>query len=138
MHIQYVGKSGVLPEHRGLRFTARLPADTPLRPGARAELARVAIAQPPDADWEFRRAPAGAWVSVLTERGVGLRLADELPFEDEFEDTPGDAWLAATVAACPRCGAAIVWYEAGYAPGYRVCCGRARHHCRVCSDDESE
>ena len=36
---------------------------------------------------------------------------------------PGSTWSAITGVLCPvdGCGQALVWYEAGYVPGYRVC-----------------
>lgn len=35
----------------------------------------------------------------------------------------GDYWDAVTTVPCPvpGCGQTVVWYEAGYVPGYRVC-----------------
>lgn len=36
---------------------------------------------------------------------------------------PGDYWDAVTNVPCPvaGCDQIVVWYEAGYVPGYRVC-----------------
>ena len=34
---------------------------------------------------------------------------------------PWDMWAAVTGAPCPLCGRDLVWYEAGYVSGYRVC-----------------
>ena len=37
--------------------------------------------------------------------------------------TPDHPWSAVTAVPCPvpGCGQTVVWYEAGYVPGYRVC-----------------
>lgn len=39
---------------------------------------------------------------------------------------PGDYWDAVTDVPCPveGCDQTVVWYEAGYVPGYRVCMQR--------------
>jgi len=39
---------------------------------------------------------------------------------------PTDVWADVTGAACPAddCGQTLVWWEAGYVPGYRVCLAR--------------
>lgn len=38
-------------------------------------------------------------------------------------DMPGSGWEAVTGVPCPvrGCKQTVVWYEAGYVPGYRVC-----------------
>ena len=39
----------------------------------------------------------------------------------------GDYWTAVSDVPCPvpGCGQTVVWYEAGYVPGYRVCMARS-------------
>lgn len=41
---------------------------------------------------------------------------------------PGDIWASITGVPCPvpGCDHELVWYEAGYVPGYRVCMARVR------------
>ena len=41
----------------------------------------------------------------------------------EQREHPGDYWDAVTDVPCPveGCSHTVVWYEAGYVPGYRVC-----------------
>lgn len=34
-----------------------------------------------------------------------------------------DAWHDVPLPPCPDCGGDLVWYEAGYVPGTRKCCG---------------
>jgi len=38
-----------------------------------------------------------------------------------------DPWALAGIAPCPNCGGRLLWAEAGYVPGYRICemCGRS-------------
>ena len=40
--------------------------------------------------------------------------------------SPHDYWLSVTDVPCPvpGCNQTIVWYEAGWVPGYRVCMAR--------------
>lgn len=37
-------------------------------------------------------------------------------------------WLLAEWLPCPVCAAPIVWYEAGFVPGYRICTRPPYHH----------
>ena len=57
--------------------------------------------------------------------GLGIRMKDDAPFDDEI----GHAyWEQAHFLPCPECGAPLVWYEAGFVPGYRVCARFPYHH----------
>jgi len=56
-----------------------------------------------------------------------LRLAWEPKYPREFVDI----WKQANWTPCPECGSPVVWYEAGYVPGYRVCTGKLSHHSLV-------
>ena len=55
---------------------------------------------------------------------MGLRLAIEPPYPGEFPDY----WRQVDFTPCPVCAAPVVWYEAGYVPGYRVCTNPPHHH----------
>jgi hypothetical protein len=63
----------------------------------------------------------------------GLRLVSEPPYPDEWppEEVQRDygAWVP-----CPHegCGRALVWFEAGYVPGYRLC--TQGHHAQLSED----
>lgn len=93
-----------------------------------------------DGDWRvmLRRPPAGLVLVLVGERAeqrLGLRIEREPRY-------PGE-WPASAVAwhergcwtPCPVCGAALVWYEAGYVPGYRICL--SGHHSRLSADGRS-
>lgn len=36
---------------------------------------------------------------------------------------PRRAWWDVPLPPCPHCGGAILWWEAGWVPGVRRCCG---------------
>lgn len=57
-------------------------------------------------------------------RDVGLRLQTEPQYPGEYRNS---SWELAEWLPCPVCGAPIIWYEAGYVPGYRIC-GKPPHH----------
>ena len=51
--------------------------------------------------------------------------------DHEVYDMPSkhpDYWAAVTTVECPvaNCAHVVVWYEAGYVPGYRVCMAPGR------------
>lgn len=83
--------------------------------------------------------PAGL-VAVLIdgdEQYRGLRMRDEPPFPGEWHDG-GVAWYERgqwVPCPVPRCGRALVWYEAGYVPGYRIC--TRGHHAQLSRDGRS-
>jgi hypothetical protein len=85
-------------------------------------------------------APCGGLVECLVGHGNEqhhcLRLDVEPEFPGEWSDGRGIAWHErGQWVACPECGAALVWYEAGYVPGYRICLNG--HHCQLLSDGRS-
>ena len=67
----------------------------------------------------------------------GLRMSDEprYPHEMPTAQISWDAW--GQWLPCPSCGASLVWYEAGYVPGYRVCSAAPHHHVRLSADGRS-
>ena len=62
---------------------------------------------------------------VPGEDCIAIRLENEMPYPDEFESS---WWEQAEWLPCPVCSAPLVWYEAGYVPGYRVCTSPSHHH----------
>lgn len=73
------------------------------------------------------RMPRGIVAALLPAGETGIRLAAEQPYPIEYPTL----WEQAAWLPCPKCGAPVVWYEAGYVPGYRVCAGPGHHHSRV-------
>lgn len=55
---------------------------------------------------------------------TGIRLEHEPSYPQEY----ADSWRQVDFTPCPVCLAPVVWYEAGYVPGYRVCTGKRHHH----------
>jgi len=79
--------------------------------------------------------PAGLVLCLIgqgDEQHRGLRLSDEPAYPGEWRDS-GIAWHErGSWVPCPRCGSALVWYEAGYVPGWRIC--TRGHHAQLSSD----
>ncbi len=127
-------RTGVFSEHKKLRFEGGgIRTDTRMTIPARESLERVSIVH--DNAYYYQRPPTGL-LPVLAPRMeagaptsgymLALRCADEPPFPGEMPNP--DMWIEVDLTPCPKCGAALVWYEAGYVPGYRVCAGPRHHH----------
>ena len=91
---------------------------------------------------------AGATVTPLPSPAAGyeITLGEQMPagivalhhheaphlaLRMRGEPGPGrayDCWTQIDWTPCPVCGAPVVWYEAGYVPGYRVCVRPPHHH----------
>lgn len=55
---------------------------------------------------------------VLGEQSTAVRTAEEPAWPREFEA----GWaLRGQWVPCPTCGAALLWCEAGFVPGWRIC-----------------
>lgn len=61
---------------------------------------------------------------------LGLRLASEPEFPYE---SPAAWYDRGALVPCPECGAALVWAEAAFVPGWRLCLGGG-HACRLSGD----
>ncbi len=67
--------------------------------------------------------------------GGGLRLQSEPAYPGEWAGVVCVAWWErGDWVPCPHhgCGAPLVWYEAGYVPGYRICLWG--HHAQLSRD----
>lgn len=55
--------------------------------------------------------------------GTGMQDHEVYDMPPKTSDYGGDYWAAVTDVPCPvgGCKHTVVWYEAGYVPGYRVC-----------------
>lgn len=72
-----------------------------------------------------RKIPPGiVAVTICFSGQKGLRLEIEPEYPGEYYDK----WLQADWTPCCKCGAPLIWYEAGYVPGYRVCANPPHHH----------
>lgn len=55
---------------------------------------------------------------VMGEQSIAVRTTGEPPWPHEFDAAWHErgAWIP-----CPTCGAALLWCEAGFVPGWRIC-----------------
>jgi len=68
---------------------------------------------------------------IVGKEYLALRLDNEPEYPGEC---PAAWYQRGEWLPCPQCGAPIVWYEAGYVPGYRVCVRKPHHHCQLSND----
>lgn len=122
-------RSGLLPEHHGLApITYDARATIPVVEALRDAGANVVALPAPAHGYRITLGsmmPSGIIaVHLNATPWLGLRLA----IEPEYPGEHPDYWQQVDFTPCPKCGAPVVWYEAGFAPGYRVCAGREHHH----------
>jgi hypothetical protein len=127
-------RTGVFPEHRTLQFRGgAIRTDARMTIPAREALQKVSTVEN---DAYYFAAPPHGVIAVLAPiidavipaggYMTAFRCLDEPPFPGEQPNR--DMWIEVDLTPCPKCGAALVWYEAGYVPGYRVCAGKSHHH----------
>ncbi len=143
-------RTGLLPEHDGIAPITY--ESVRLSDGARAALEKAGARIEPAKKPEGRKIPV--WDITLTgevtmpdlvvvmtnipaddprspyswHSTVSLRLPSEPEFPGEH---PASVWDWAEWQPCPECGAPLVWYEAAYVGGYRVCARPPHHHSQV-------
>ena len=146
--------SGVAPPiHDGLRLT--IPAREALeRAGNRVELLGATTMLPHSARPSQRGPTYHVWRVEMTgvvprglalcligqgeEQHRGLRISDEPPYPGEWMQRGAIAWYEhGEWVPCPTCRAPLVWYEAGYVPGYRICTRAPHHHVQLDDDGKS-
>jgi hypothetical protein len=64
---------------------------------------------------------APGWRPEDGEQHRGLRLDDEPPYPGEWPAGTVPWWEIGEWVPCPTCGAALLWCEAGFVPGWRIC-----------------
>jgi len=72
---------------------------------------------------------------AIDDESTCLRMMREPRFWNEHEPLSWACygqWLP-----CPACGAALVWFEAGYVPGYRICVRKPHHHAMLSSSGKT-
>lgn len=144
MRIEYQDQDGLLPEHNNIapivydHVLLTIPARERLE-AAGATVARLdgeplpALPTMPMSRVAYRvtlgpTMPAGLVACCIPDHcGDAVRTEDEPEWPIEHDDM----WARVRWTPCPQCGAALVWYEAGFAPGYRVCAHPPHHHCLV-------
>jgi hypothetical protein len=134
MKMKYQGRDGLFPEHAEVQFIMPTLERVRLTIPAREELERVGATiiqtetNPPLFSVTLDEiAPNGI---VATRIGNTDHLGLRLEIEPEYPMEIGHAyWEQVSLTPCPVCGACLIWYEAGYVPGYRVCVRKPHHHC---------
>lgn len=127
-------RTGLCPEHRTVIPTTHKRVRLTIAASEQPESPDPLIGAPTYTVRLGRRVPAGLVVACLHSRGssgggwmesTALRMDYEPPYPGEFLP---DIWTRLHFTPCSKCQAPLVWYEAGYAPGYRVCAGPRHHH----------
>ena len=70
-------------------------------------------------------------VKLIDKKKTGLlpeHKKIDLESEERYPQEFPDYWETVNFTPCPVCQAPIVWYEAEYVPGYRVCTKAPHHH----------
>ena len=130
--LKSVGKTGLFP---GQKLTGVTHEDVILTIPAKELLrARGATVEPGKTERTCNvtfpskaSVPTDLVVSIVDYK-IAVRLSSEPEWPGEHE---ADYWQRLAWQPCPVCGAAIMWYEAGYVPGYRVCARKPHHHLRA-------
>ena len=122
-------RRGLFREHKGvapLVYEAR--ATIPVVEALQAAGAKIEALPAPAIGYRItlgETMPAGIVAVHLNESPhLGLRMTNEPEYPREF----ADYWRQVDWTPCPVCDAPVVWYEAGYVPGYRVCAKPPHHH----------
>lgn len=126
-------RTGLLPEHRGLTLGRaphhRVRLTIPAREALEAHGAEIILEDPVEKFYQVTPGPTvpeGIVAVILTGPSpLGLRMENEPEYPGECEIS---RWAQVDFTPCPKCGHALIWYEAGFVPGYRVCCGPKHHH----------
>lgn len=131
MKLKYQRRTGLFPEHAGVQPTThtRVRLTIPAREALERAGAHItAVSSEPRLYTVTLGAtvPAGIIATrIIGTNHLGLRMQDEPEYPGEI----GEAyWEQLDFTPCPQCGAPLVWYEAGYVPGYRVCARKPHHH----------
>jgi hypothetical protein len=128
--VKYRNRKGLCSFSDPAKILGRFPhLSVTLTDQAKEKLEQASV-KVDDVNYLFVTPPEGLVVVKAPVKGGGYyehaaRLASEPPWEGERD---GDYWLQGALTPCPKCGAALVWYEYGFVPGYRVCAGPKHHH----------
>lgn len=126
-------RSGLWPEHDSIAPLMRVVRATiPVLDALRGVGATTEPMPRPKMGWKITPGstmPTGIVAVHVNADDVdipctALRLESEPPWPQEFPDY----WAEVDWLPCPVCAAPVIWYEAGYVPGYRVCTENPHHH----------
>jgi len=127
-------RNGLFPEHRGAQMQQgpheRVRLTIPAREALEAAGAKITLTPDRDGVTLYTvelsdRVPRDIVAAHIRNTDhLGLRLA----IEPEYPGEISSYWETLDFTPCPKCAAPLIWYEAGYVPGYRVCAGSKHHH----------
>lgn len=126
-------RTGLFSEHQGLELARNthnfVRLTIPVREALQATGAEISILSQADNTYTVtpgKTLPEGIVATrIIGTNHLGLRMQNEPPYPGEIGEA---SWEQLDFTPCPKCGHALVWYEAGYVPGYRVCAGPKHHH----------
>ena len=84
---------------------------------------------------EIIHPPAGLELVPIGPGNLALRLATEPSPPGEWPAESVPWWERGQWVPCPECGYALLWCEAGFVPGWRICL--AGHACLLADDGRS-
>lgn len=121
-----------LPVYDGLRLT--IPAKEALEKAGN-RITETATSTGTRYAVEVSRPPYGIVMCLIgqgNDQHHGLRLENEPAYPGEWPESAVAWYERGEWVPCPQCGAALVWFEAGYVPGYRIC--TVGHHVQLSED----
>lgn len=133
MRVEKIDRIGLFPEHAGIGKLCYHVRATVL---VRDALAAAGATITPDPDGLSVYVILGdtmpAGIIAVEVPGppyvsAALRMSDEPEYPIEYPT----GWRQVDWTPCPTCGAPLVWYEAGYTAGYRVCSRPPHHHAQA-------
>lgn len=128
----FQNRSGLLPEHDGIApVVYEVRATIPVVEDLHAAGAIVEPLPPPMIGYRIVLSdtmPDNIVAVHVNSYGaipqLGLRLRNEPEYPQEFQSY----WDQLDFTPCPICKAPVVWYEAAFVSGYRICSKPPYHH----------
>ena len=122
-------RTGLLPEHAGIApITETARATIPVVEALRKAGATVTPLPSPAVGYEITIGDTMPVGIIAAHHNDAPHVVLRMENEPEYPGENPDYWLQIDWTPCPACGAPVVWYEAAYVPGYRVCSKPPHHH----------
>lgn len=129
MELKNQEQVGLFSEHTGIgpvTITAR--ATIPVIEALQAAGADIQPLPSPEMGYDITLGDTMPSGIVAAHHNAWPHVVLRMENEPEYPGEHADYWLQVDWTPCPACGAPVVWYEAGYVPGYRVCTRPPHHH----------
>ena len=122
-------RTGLLSEHTGIDPTTKtVRATIPVVESLHAAGAIVDPLPSPKLGYEITLSDTMPVGIIAAQHNDWPRIVLRMEDEPEYPGEIPDLWHQVDWTPCPVCGAPMVWYEAAYVPGYRVCTKPPHHH----------